>query len=256
MPVELIHADAFDPQLGLVAHGLVDHVVADPAYGSKVHTRHRTTRKGAGGVRAEQDLGFEALTPDVRRRAAEAFAAVVRRWVVVFSDLEGAGAWCDDLAAAGLEPVQVGLWVKTNATPQLVGDRPASPGEALVVAHAKNGRRPKAKRWNGGGRPLLYRGPSPRARGGGRRHPTAKPLWLMEAVLRELTDPGELVADPFAGSGTTLVAALRLGRHARGWERVEQWARVGWRRLARTRPQLDLLERPAVRAQQLKLEDV
>src|SRR5690606_22689098 len=144
VPVELIHADAFDPQLGLISHGLVDHVVADPAYGRKVHTRHRTTRKGAGGVRAEQDLGFEALTPDVRRRAAEAFAAVVRRWVVVFSDLEGAGAWCDDLAAAGLEPVQVGLWVKTNATPQLVGDRPASPGEALVVAHAKNGRRPKA----------------------------------------------------------------------------------------------------------------
>lgn len=247
MQVELICADAFDPKLGLVAHGPVDHVVADPAYGHKVHTRHRTTRKGTGGARAEQSLGFEALTPDVRRRAAEAFAAVVRRWVVVFSDLEGTGAWCDDLAAAGLEPVQVGLWVKTNATPQLVGDRPASPGEALVVAHAKNGRRPKAKRWNGGGRPLLYRGPTERTRGAC-RHPTAKPLWLMEAVLRELTDLGELVADPFAGSGTTLVAAVRLGRAARGWERVEPWARAGQRRLAKTRPQLDLLEHARTRA--------
>ena len=261
MQIELICADAFDPEHGLVAHGPVDHVVADPAYRDKVHSHHRTTRRGAGGVRARQDLGFEALTPDVRRRAAAAFAAVVRRWVVVFSDLEGAGAWCDDLADVGLEPVQVGLWVKTNATPQLTGDRPASPGEALVVAHAKRGRRTIAKRWNGGGRPLLYRGPSERAgerRSGGatKEHPTQKPLWLMEAVLRELTDPGELVADPFAGSGTTLVAAVRLGRAARGWERVEPWARAAQRRIASTRPQLDLLERPRPSARQLALEDV
>lgn len=255
MQVELICADAFDPTLGLVAHGPVDHIVADPPYSDKVHTRHRTSRKGAGGVAASQDLGFVALTPAVRRRAAEAFASVVRRWVVVFSDLEGAGAWCDDLEAAGLEPIQVGLWVKTNATPQFRGDRPASAGEALVVAHAKRGRRPMAKRWNGGGRPLMYRGPTERARGREPKHPTQKPLWLMEAVLREFTDPGDVVADPFAGSGTTLVAAVHLGRAAHGWERKEGWARTARQRVARARPQLDLLESAGIAAQQLGLEE-
>ncbi|MEX1365197.1 MAG: DNA methyltransferase [Nannocystaceae bacterium] len=257
MQVELICADAFDPQLGLVAHGEVDHVVGDPPYSGKVHRGHRSTRKGAGGVRAEQDLGFEALTPAVRRRTAEAIAAVVRRWVVLFSDLEGAGAWCDELRAAGLEPVQVGVWLKSNPTPQLTGTRPASPGEALVVAHAMNGRRPMAKRWNGGGRALSYRGPSERGsrRRGVPRHPTQKPLWLMEALLRELTDPGERVADPFAGSGTTLVAAARMGRAARGWERAERWAAVGRRRLATVRPQLELaVPRAGVVGVQLGLE--
>lgn len=254
MRVELTCADAFDPTLGLVAAGPVDHIVADPPYSDKVHARHRTSRKGAGGVGAAQDLGFEALTPDVRRRAAEAFASVVRRWVVVFSDVEGAGAWCDDLERAGLEPVQVGLWLKTNAAPQFRGDRPASPGEALVVAHAKRGRRPMAKRWNGGGRPLMYRGPTPRARAGEHKHPTQKPLWLMETVLREFTDPGEVIADPFAGSGTTLVAAVHLGRAAHGWERDEAWARAARRRVARAHPQMDLLESAGRRAEQLGLE--
>ena len=72
MQVELTCADAFDPIPGLVARGLV--------------ARHRTSREGAGGVGATQDLGFEALTPAVHRRAAEAIAAVARRWVVAFSE--------------------------------------------------------------------------------------------------------------------------------------------------------------------------
>jgi len=252
--VALTCADVFDPQLGLTAYGPVDHVVGDPAFSTKVHRGHRTTRKSAGGVRATQDLGFEALTPAVRRNAAIAIAEVVRRWVVLFSDLEGAGAWCEDLAAAGLEPVQVGIWLKTNATPQLTGTRPASPAEAIVVAHAKNGARPKAKRWNGGGRPLSYRGLTARRVAGRPRHPTEKPLWLMEAILRDFTDPSEAIADPFAGSGTTLVAGVRLGRAVAGWERDAHWAAVAERRVAKTRPQLDLLERPAHRARQLKLE--
>ncbi len=254
MRVELICADVFDPHLGLLARGPVDHVIGDPPYRSKVHRRHRTARMGAGGVTAEQDLGFEALTPEVRRRAAETIASVVRRWVVLFSDLEGAGAWSDELEAAGLEAIQVGIWLKTNAMPQFTGTRPASPAEALVVAHAKNGGRPRAKRWNGGGRPLCYRGPSPRRRGAGPGHPTQKPLWLMEAILREFSDPGECVADPFAGSGTTLVAAARMGRAAWGWERDARWAQVGAERVATTRPQLDLLEAHQSVGKQLRLE--
>jgi site-specific DNA-methyltransferase (adenine-specific) len=43
-------------------------------------------------------------------------------------------------------------------------------------------------------------------------HPTAKPLALMEYLIRTYTRVGDLVLDPFAGSGTTLVAAKRLDR--------------------------------------------
>jgi len=43
-------------------------------------------------------------------------------------------------------------------------------------------------------------------------HPTQKPLALLERVITASSDPGDLVLDPFAGSGTTGVAAARLGR--------------------------------------------
>ena len=44
------------------------------------------------------------------------------------------------------------------------------------------------------------------------KHPTQKPLALVDRCLRASTNPGELIVDPFAGSGVTAVAAMRLGR--------------------------------------------
>ena len=49
-------------------------------------------------------------------------------------------------------------------------------------------------------------------------HPTQKPLELMKALIELTTQENQLVLDPFAGSGTTLVAAQELGRHYIGFE--------------------------------------
>ena len=49
-------------------------------------------------------------------------------------------------------------------------------------------------------------------------HPSPKPVALMERLLAVVTDPGDLVLDPFAGGGATLVAAKRLGRRCIGIE--------------------------------------
>ena len=51
-----------------------------------------------------------------------------------------------------------------------------------------------------------------------REHPTAKPVELIRRCLQNSTAPGHLVADPFLGSGTTLVAAHQLGRRLVGIE--------------------------------------
>jgi hypothetical protein len=64
------------------------------------------------------------------------------------------------------------------------------------------------------------------------RHPTAKPLWLMRRLVELFTEPGEMIADPFAGGATTLVAAVVEGRRAVGWEIDRKNYNIGMRRLA------------------------
>lgn len=66
-----------------------------------------------------------------------------------------------------------------------------------------------------------------------RIHPTQKPVELMARILRRFADPADLVLDPFAGSGSTLVAAVREGHQAIGCEIVEAYAEAAAKRLER-----------------------
>src|SRR5215472_13055864 len=68
-----------------------------------------------------------------------------------------------------------------------------------------------------------------RAEGTG--YPTQKPLSLLERIVRAASEPGALVVDPFCGSGTTLHAAARQGRHAAGCDIGELAVRTSARRL-------------------------
>jgi site-specific DNA-methyltransferase (adenine-specific) len=63
------------------------------------------------------------------------------------------------------------------------------------------------------------------------KHPTQKPLALIARCLRATSSPGELVLDLFAGSGSTGVAALQLGRRFLGVERERDYATVAAKRL-------------------------
>lgn len=49
-------------------------------------------------------------------------------------------------------------------------------------------------------------------------HPTQKPIKLLERLITVYTDPGDVVIDPVAGSGSTLRAAKNTGRNAFGFE--------------------------------------
>lgn len=63
-------------------------------------------------------------------------------------------------------------------------------------------------------------------------HPTQKPIGVMQWVLELCTKPGDLVLDPFCGSGTTGVACLRMGRRFIGIERDAKYAKAASERLA------------------------
>ncbi len=73
--------------------------------------------------------------------------------------------------------------------------------------------------------------PGPREKAHG-RHPTQKPLALLERVMAASAAPGDLVLDPFAGSGTTGVAARRAGCRFLGIEREGAYVDLATRRLA------------------------
>lgn len=64
-------------------------------------------------------------------------------------------------------------------------------------------------------------------------YPTQKPERLLERLLLALTDPGDLVIDPYCGSGTTCAVAARLGRSAIGIDRNPEATAVARKRLDR-----------------------
>jgi len=58
------------------------------------------------------------------------------------------------------------------------------------------------------------------------KHPTEKPVKLLEYLIEKTTAPGDVVLDPFAGSGSTIVAAQHIGRICLSAEIEPEWAKV------------------------------
>jgi site-specific DNA-methyltransferase (adenine-specific) len=75
-------------------------------------------------------------------------------------------------------------------------------------------------------------------RGEGNNHPTVKPQALMQYLCRLVTPPGGVVLDPFTGSGSTLLAALKEGFRFIGIELEEKYCEIARRRVAEATPSL------------------
>lgn len=206
----------------LAALESVDHIITDPPYSEHVHANGRTTQKRSKAPK-EVDFGFDHLTAGVRRNLALDFGRICQRWTLVFTDIEGVSGWIEDLSET-MEYIRTGIWVKTNPSPQFTGDRPGSGAEAVVIAHKAEMR----KRWNGGGKSAVWGGAGDKRRHSKelRYHPTQKPLWVMTDIVSMFTDPGEVILDPFAGSGATLIAARDTGRRAIGIEQSLEYCQV------------------------------
>lgn len=220
----------------------VDHILCDPPYETEAHTKARralvdsTQKRGAvntGEVRRIDqplEIDFGAISDEERRLAASLFGRLARRWVVAFCQIEAIAAWRAAYEAAGLQWVRGGIWRKPDGAPQFTGDRPGQGFESIAIAHPRG-----RKRWNGGGKHAFWTCPLQHERGtaskGKSDHPTVKPLPLMLEMVADFTDPGEVVLDAFAGSGTTGVACVRLGRVFVGIEREPKYFDLACERL-------------------------
>lgn len=212
--------------------GSVDVVITDPPYEAEAHTSGRLVAR-AGGKLAVEPITFPPITEEQRAESSRQMARLARRWILVFCQVEGAMKWRAALEAAGAVYKRRCIWVKPDGKPQYSGDRPGIGYESIVACHA-----PGRTAWNGGGSHGVFvvnKGGDPRT-----GHQTQKPLALMELLVRLFSNAGELVLDPFAGSGTTGVAAIRLGRRFLGWEMNPEYAEIARRRIVVAREQLEL----------------
>lgn len=221
-----------------------DGVLCDPPYSEHVHRMighfaGRVPGKNAGRPELRDPIEYGCITDEVMDAVAIQFART-KRWVGVFSDVESTHLWRAALVKAGLRYCRTGSWIKTTHLPQMTGDRPAPGYESITLCHGGEGR----MRWNGGGKAGVWAFPSQ----SGSLVTGQKPEPLMRALVRDFTDEGETVLDPFAGSGSTLVAAYQLGRKAIGIEMREEACEIIAKRLEHEMSQMSLfdIERIAV----------
>ena len=74
------------------------------------------------------------------------------------------------------------------------------------------------------------------------QHPTEKPVELAEHFIKLHTAPGDIVLDPFCGSGTTAVACVRTGRRFIGIELDEKYCKIARERVEAARKGLTIQE--------------
>lgn len=227
--VTLYHGKNTDVIAWLVQQGqhddkgyLGDALITDPPYSPSTQEGSRAQAgKGAEEKVRKRTIGFAPFTPARAKRALRWMAHLARNWSLIFSDDDLAYHYRVEGERQGLEYMRQGEWVKTLYTPQFNGICPAQATEYIQIF------RRGTLRWNGGGFPAVYLHP----REDDPEHPTIKPLNLMLEIVRDFTNEGDLILDPFAGTGKTLLAARMMGRRAIGIEQNKAICKRAWRDL-------------------------
>jgi site-specific DNA-methyltransferase (adenine-specific) len=227
----------------------LDHVMSDPPYEDELHAGAKEQRIiRSDGRKMHGDLGFEGINT-TRAEIAASCVAASSGWVILFTLAEGVRAWRDDLQTAGAKWDTTCFWIKPDASPRFNGQGPARGAECFVTCWAGVGYR----KWNGGGKRGVYTHCVNTGRQG--EHPTEKPVPLMMDLVSDFTQPGQVIGDPFMGSGTTGVACLALGRSFVGIEQNERWFDLACRRIEQAHKQPRLFAEPAPKAVQGSLLD-
>lgn len=199
----------------------VDAIITDCPYSAKTHAGHDA---GTAGVQptltktgkynracGHPDYGYDRRTIDYTHWTpadVQAFVAFwaprTRGWMVSLTDDVLFPVWRDAMRDAGRTVFQDVPAVISGMTVRLCGDGPSSWAIHCAVSRPSTA---AAAKW--GTLPGGYYGPSERQLVTG-----GKPLWLMRALVRDYSRPGDTICDPCGGSFTTAIAACYEGRSA------------------------------------------
>lgn len=181
-------------------------ILTDIPYGvvSRVSAGLRNLDKGAADI---CEFSLRELTDQLLR--------VARGSIYVFCGTEQVSELRANLAEAGLT-TRLCIWEKTNPNPMNAEHLWMSSIETCVFA------RRAGATFNAQYRSCVWRYPS----GKSTDHPTEKPLALFEELVRVSSAPGDLVLDPFVGSGTTAAAAHFQGRRYLCFDNVPEYVEL------------------------------
>jgi modification methylase len=238
-------------ELGRLPAACADLVFADPPYNLQLNgdlLRPNNTR--VDGVDDDWDKfgSFEAYDVFTRdwlsacRRVLKPDGAL---WVIgSYHNIFRVGAILQDLGFWVLNDV---IWRKTNPMPNFRGRRLTNAHETLIWAATG----PKARyTFNYESMKALNddlqmrsdwlfpicSGPERLKDNGRKSHPTQKPEALLQRIILATSNPGDVVLDPFLGSGTTAAVAKKLGRKFIGIERDETYAEIARARVEAVEP--------------------
>jgi site-specific DNA-methyltransferase (adenine-specific) len=230
----------------------IDLIFADPPYNLQLQQelwRPNMTRVDAVDDEWDQFPDFaayDAFTEAWLRACHRVLKETGSIWVIgAYHNIFRMGKLMQDISFWILNDV---IWVKTNPMPNFRGVRFTNAHETLIWAQKRRGARytfnyQAMKRLNEGKQMRsdwnlpLCTGDERLKINGQKAHATQKPEALLYRVILASSNPGDVVLDPFFGTGTTGAVAKRLHRHWIGVERDETYVRVASERLAAAQPQ-------------------
>lgn len=211
-----------------------DAVICDPPYGGKTHEGHTEGEhiKRAMGIyngrqvdasKVGRPLNYACWTPADVRAFVDSMAPRCRGWFVAFTSHDLVADYTAALEAHDRYVFAPLPFFSPGSRIRLSGDGPSSWTCWIVVARPRHA--PYAK-W--GTLPGGYMVPPERCEVVG-----GKPLALMAAIVRDYSRPGDLIVDPFCGSGTTALAAAMEGRRCITSEEKPEHYAIARKRLDR-----------------------
>lgn len=233
--------------------GCVDMIFADPPYNLQLRgALTRPDHSRVDGVDDDWDkfddfTAYDQFTHRWLKEARRVLKPSGTIWVIgSYHNIFRLGSVLQDLNFWILNDI---IWRKTNPMPNFKGTRFTNAHETLIWA----ARDPKASRYTFNYRamktlnedlqmrsdwelPICSGGERLKDDGGRKLHPTQKPEALLHRVILSSTNEGDVILDPFFGSGTTGAVARYLRRHFIGFDADQTYVAAARRRIAEVEP--------------------
>lgn len=206
----------------------VDLILTDPPYAISRKTGFASLGKKSVerfavsmdfGKWDEEEIKIDKFSKDMFRVLKNGATAIV------FYDLWKFNFLAMAMEAAGFKQLRFITWEKKNPVPLNSKRNYLTNSREVAVLGVKGGKPVFHGEYDNG----VYRFPIPN--NGKRYHPTQKPLGLMKELIRKHSNKGQWVVDPFLGSGTTGIAAVKLYRKFAGCDADQKYVKIARSRI-------------------------